>query len=286
MRPGKNRKAVCMRRYPASLVAAASLLPAVVLGTDPSVLRVSSATGEPGEEVALEFRADLSMELRTIYVHFEAGTSLDFLRIDVRNTASAHVMPRGIVYNPRFFRGGYLGGVRFDMQGQRSSIEEGADLLLFRAVLRIRHDAPPGDQTVRVLAVDAFQSRFDDDPVSAPGDASVGILPPSRPRPVGLLNCTTSAGGVALSWALAEEYDVIRLLRDGPSPRRPRGVGADACRPGRARTEALRGHGREGRNGVPGQRLRGPRRGAAARAHLRLRLLACRGRSPTRLDER
>jgi hypothetical protein len=70
----------------------------MVLGIEPSVLRVSSASGEPGEAVALEFRADLAVPVRLFQVRFElpAG-SAELLRVDGRETAAAHVRPAGVV---------------------------------------------------------------------------------------------------------------------------------------------------------------------------------------------
>jgi len=205
-----------MLRSRAGLLVAAFVLPALGLSAQSSALRISSTSGEPGEEVALDFRADLTLPLRTLYVNFNvSGASAEFLRVDVRETASAHVMPRGIAFNPRFFRGGYLAGVRFDMQGQRSFIEPGADVVLFRAVFRIHHDAAPGENAVTVSSVDASTPEATTIHFQFAGESSLRVHPPSRPRPAGSLSCAPFAQGVTLSWALAEEYDAIRLFREG-----------------------------------------------------------------------
>ena len=205
-----------MRRYPASLVTAACLLPAVALGIEPSVLRVSSASGEPGEEVALEFRADVSAPVRFFYVHFDvSGAGAQFLRVDVSDTASAHAMPRGIVFNPTFFRGGYLAGVRFDMQGQRSVLEPGTDLVLFRAVFRIRADALAAESVVNIRSVEAATPEAVSIPVQTQGEANLRILSSSGPRPVGNLGCAVTEREITLSWELLEEYDSIRISLDG-----------------------------------------------------------------------
>ena len=204
-----------MRRFFPAGVFLVSLVGASSPGEEPSSLRVSSASGEPGEDVALEFRADLTQPLRSIYVQFDISPGVEFARVEVDGTASAHAMPRGIIHYPRFDRGGYVGGVRFDMQGQRSHVEPGLDLLLFRAVFRVRHDAAPADHIVRVLLVDATTPDSRTIPFRFEDNARFTVLPPSRPRPVGGLSCNPFGGGITLSWALAEEYEAIRIFRDG-----------------------------------------------------------------------
>src|SRR5687767_5435756 len=82
-------------------------------GVEPDVtLRIPPAFGEPGEEVAIEFRADVKAPLLEGSVTFDLSPAAGkFVRTSVEGTASSHVIPRGIIYDPAFFRGGYRAGV-------------------------------------------------------------------------------------------------------------------------------------------------------------------------------
>ena len=179
-----------------------------------AVIRVSSAQGEPGEEVTLDFRGDLSEPARTILVQFDVlAAAAEFLRVDVQNTASEHVHPRGIFFNPRLFKGGYMAGVDFIME--TGQVGPGDDLLLFRAVFRIRHDAAPGESPVSFPASHVTTVGGRTLPTTVVSETRLTVLPPSGPRPVGGLVCTASSRGVSLSWSSVETYDAIHVLRDG-----------------------------------------------------------------------
>jgi hypothetical protein len=188
-------------------------------GADPDVtLRVISAAGEPGDEIAFEFRADARLPIADASVQFDLSkAAAEILRTSVEGTAAAHVIPRGIIFDPRFFRGGYRAGVRLIAGTQRSVIEPGIDIILFKVVFRVTADAVPGEYPLNVTGTDfsAGAAGVVSVSVQVEGSASLTVRPPSRPRPVRSLRCVQQREQVVLTWSNSAAYDSIAILRNG-----------------------------------------------------------------------
>ena len=191
-------------------------IPTKAQAVDILTLRVPSVQGVPGQEVALEFRGTFEVPL----IHFQANFYVSneaaaFIRTEVAGTAASHALPRGVYYNPAFFKGGYMTGVRLDTQSPYMRIEPGEDVVLVKAILRILADAPAGDYPILFSIAEWVNSLITTTKAVVSSTGVLTVLPPSGPRPVGSLECTQEGPAVRLSWETTEPWDSIQVHRGG-----------------------------------------------------------------------
>jgi hypothetical protein len=204
----------CIHRSAAIAVLTFSLYETQALAGDaPEVsLRVPPVSGFPGEEVAVEFRADVAAPIAVFSVQFDVSRqAASFIRTEVKGTASANVAPRGIWYDPHFFDGGYMTGIRYDTQSNEPLLEAGKDLLLVKAVLRIEAGAKEGEYPIALDRVEFTTSPVRSMTVGVEGDGVLRVEAPAGPRPVGGLSCTQSGPEVSLTWKVTETCDAIEI---------------------------------------------------------------------------
>ena len=206
-----------------SILFLASFGSASAQGQDVQVtLGVYGTSGEPGEEVAVQLRGSTTIPLAAIILRFDfpraAGT---YTGVGVEGTASAHVMPRGIVYYPEFIDRDqpacHLAGLRFDAQGQRAAVGPGEDLVFFNVLVLISPDAVPGDYVLKVLSADLSSVGGTLGPVPSitASEALITVKAPTRPRPISGFVCGQVHESVLLSWSPTEAYDGISITRGG-----------------------------------------------------------------------
>lgn len=186
------------------------------------LLYIPPAAGEPGEEAAIEFRARfLRAAVVDAIIHFElSAQAADFIRTDISGTAAAHAPPGNLFYNPSFnsprWGFGHLTGV--SLPGTRSGrpIAAGEELVLVKAVVRVRREAATGTYPVKIKgatftqAVELRSMRF-----GVEGDGALVVEPPGGPRPVGALTCAQEGAEVVLTWRATEGYEGVAIERNG-----------------------------------------------------------------------
>ncbi len=206
---------------PASLL---FLALAGVRGAD-ATLRTMPAMGEPGEEVAVEFRATFSDPLVQFQIRFGLPDGVaDFVRTETGGTVSAHASPRGVIYNPNSFHGGFIAGAQFNTQTPNGRVDPGQDVPLIKAILRIRPDAVAGEVGLFVAGIEFTKSggHIVNVKVKVESGAVLTVLTSDRPRPVRDLQCLQSGEDVLISWSNTESntkpntepYDTISVLRE------------------------------------------------------------------------
>lgn len=202
------------------LVVSTASSPGLLHGLDPeATFRTPPVAGEPGQEVALEFRVSFGDPLYSMTVSFDLPGNVGvFKRVEVLGTASAHAF-RSTIFNPEYRFGGYQGylaGVDLKSGGRFAPIDPGDDVLVLKAVFGIHADAPLGDHDVHIENVDCTigPDFLRSARVDIAGDSVFKVLPPRGPRPVGGLACAQSGEVVSLSWAPTEPYDTIAVRRN------------------------------------------------------------------------
>ncbi len=199
------------------LIFAMFALPARTLAADPVVtVTVPSLSGEPGEVVAIEFRATLLEPAVIFTMRFDLPrTIVEFLATDVSGTASAHVPDRSLIFNPNHRFGeyeGFLLGVRLKSTNEYIPLGPGEDLLIAKALVRIQASAPVGEYPIN-LETAVFTSVEGRTLKSTVADVgTLRVDPPDGPRPVGNLESSQAGADVTLSWDLTESYDAIKVL--------------------------------------------------------------------------
>jgi hypothetical protein len=194
------------------LIAAAGPAP----GDDTVFARIPSVSGEPGEEVAVEFRADIPLPIALFQFRFDLSkAAAEYLRVDVAGTASAGAPPTGIWYDPHFFSGGYVAGIKYRARNDDQFLQPGDDLLLIEAVFRIRADAPVGEYQIVVDEASFTSKEAWTMPVELAPPGSLIVESPAGPRPVGDLAAIQVGEEVRLSWKATEAWDAVRVERDG-----------------------------------------------------------------------
>ena len=190
----------------------------ILSAEEPDVqLRIEPVTGEPGEEVAVEFWATVKSPLRSFFIFFDEPASVaDFTRTEVAGTASAHVHSRGLAYNPRFFQGGFVTGVYYKTTINSEPLAPGENLLLVKAMFQIHPDAAAGDYPI-VIARETFTKEeiAHGMIVVIEGDGLLRITEPGGPRPVNNLSCSQDGEEAVLEWGNTELYDEIRIEKNG-----------------------------------------------------------------------
>lgn len=183
------------------------------------LLWLPEVAGEPGEEVALEFRVSSTRAIDVAVIRFtELDAAADFLGASAEGTAAAHFETRGVGYNPHSVNGGSEVFLRGNTRQPNDDVPPGENLVLIKALLRVRPEAVPGSYPIKVLATD-FSSddrgAFASLRVSVNGDSRLTVSSPNRPRPLGALACAQERAEVALTWRNTEAYDSIEVTRNG-----------------------------------------------------------------------
>ena len=143
------RRVVAPAVFFAALGLAASdrLFAAAVDGGPVVHLRMPPVSGGPGEEVVVEFRADVPVPMDVFVIHFDLPEkAAEYIRAEVAGTASSSVGQAAVWFDPKAFEGGYRIGVRYDTRSPQTPLPPGDDLLLVKGVFRLRADAPAGDR--------------------------------------------------------------------------------------------------------------------------------------------
>ncbi len=194
------------------------LLPCELLAQEPDVsLRISSVSGEPGEEVAVEFRGTVKKPVGHFIIAFKVPRSVvDFIATDVTGTASAHVEPRGVFYkpDPSVYKG-FVTGAIFNTKNEFTPLEPGENLLIIKAILKIKAAAEIGEYPIEIEEAAFADGRAHTLIVALEEGGVLQVVPPGGPRPVGDLTCSQEGAAVTLTWLLTETYDAIEIQRNG-----------------------------------------------------------------------
>ncbi len=181
-------------------------------------LHIPTVSGEPGEEITIEFWADLSEAINGIDIKFNISEEMvEFLRPDVSGTASAHVPPQRVIYDRNYHFNdyhGYLAGVVFSTVTGFDSIGPGTGLLILKTIFRIKANAVPGEYPIQVQYV-GFSRICGGNLRVRKEIGSIEVIPPNGPRPPHNLNCSQEVNVVRLTWELTESYDSILIRRAG-----------------------------------------------------------------------
>ena len=200
-------------------------------------LNIPAIAAEPGEEVALEFRVTLSEPLLAAVFDFDLPAGIaDFIRTEVTGTASDRALPQSVIFDAETLEGVHRTGI-YLLSDRRGLVPAGSDVLLLKAVLRIRPDAAPGNSPVRIVHADISLSsphHYGRDGRWQPGarDRHLTHTPAARERP------HLRGGGRLRSPALAS-HGALRM----PFTSRETGSRSPPCRARKRPTATSRGRG-------------------------------------------
>jgi hypothetical protein len=190
-------------------------------------LSIPSVAAEPGEEVPLEIRGTFDLPLSAFTLEFRLPEGIaDFVRTDIQGTAAAHALPRSVIFRTGILAPGrsteaWVTGVCLEDGSPRiRAVLPGEDVLLVKAVLRIRPEAQVGTYPLEILrrhatAIPPEGPSAVDAAIEMEEGSSVTVTPPLRPRPVADLSCRTAGSDVVLCWGLTETWDALRVERNG-----------------------------------------------------------------------
>ena len=216
------------QRFKSGVLAALTVAAVLSVGSpvraqdDEVVLRPPSASGRPGEIVTVDFRGDVPVPLAHYLIGFNIDRAVvEFLGTEVEGTIVDGIAPRAIFSVDDKDVETILIGANPEQSKNLGRTRTGRNLILIRAKLRVRPDAPVGDHPLVIEnnKIVTLFAKLGSIPVDYRIDLSVPgvftVKPPDGPRPIGDLICAQDGAEMIVSWTNTEAYDEISVSRNG-----------------------------------------------------------------------